>query len=256
VEPQEYRNYAEIYGRQRVLELPFSNRGSVIPARNWIKDHSISEGHERHWQLDDNMRDTYRWYKGKRIRVDSAIAFRVCEDFTDRYENIAISGMNYTMFAVVKRPPFTVNCHVYSCTLFMNSLPHRWRGTYNEDTDICLQVLADGWCTVLFNIFLVDKLWTMTQKGGNTDEIYQDDGRLKMARSLERMWPGVVRTTRRFQRPQHHVHDHWKRFDTPLKLKEGIDLDSLENDEYGLSLVEKKEIRSEKIKKLVDASKE
>ena len=68
--------------------------------------------------------------------------------------------------------------HVYSCTLVLNSIPHRWRGEYNEDTDICLQVLADGWCTILVNAYLAKKTHTMKTSGGNTDVLYQGDGRL------------------------------------------------------------------------------
>ena len=55
VEPQEYDEYALRYGEEHVLALPFSNLGSVIPARNWIKDHSSEAGYLRHWQLDDNI---------------------------------------------------------------------------------------------------------------------------------------------------------------------------------------------------------
>jgi hypothetical protein len=119
----------------------------------------------------------------------------------------------------------------------LNAIPHRWRAAYNDDTDICLQVLADGWCTVLLNAFSVRKHQTMTVKGGNTDDLYRGDGRLKMARSLERRWPRVVKTSRRFKRPQHVVFDHWQRFDTPLKPKPGL-APSGAPDDYGLKLVQ------------------
>ena len=241
VEPQEADEYARRYGRENILVLPFSDAGSVIPARNWIKDHATAAGYERHWQLDDNIRVAYRFYRGKRIYCTSKIALRVAEDFTDRYETIAISGLNYKMFTPNhnKLPPFFLNCHVYSCSLILNAIPHRWRGRYNEDTDICLQVLADGWCTVLINAFTVDKQRTMTLKGGNTDALYHGDGRLKMARALERRWNGVVETKRRFQRPQHVVKDSWRKFDTPLKLKPGIDLSQFDHpNEYGLKLTQ------------------
>lgn len=255
VEPQEYDAYGAAFGCDHVLTLPFSNRGSVIPARNWIMEHSIAAGFERHWQLDDNIRVFYRLYRGERIPCESGIALAVCEDFADRYENIAIAGLNYKMFGVPTgkgMPAFHLNSRVYSCSLVNNSIPHRWRGRYNEDTDLCLQVLADGWCTVLVNAFLVDKIRTMVIKGGNTAELYQGDGRLKMARALERMWPGVVTTNRRFQRPQHIVKDDWRRFDTPLKLKEGIDLSAAKPNEYGMTLNQvAPEIKSEDMRKIV-----
>lgn len=235
VQEPEQKIYAARFGSANILVLPFQAKKGLVPARNWIKAHAIAEGHERPWQFDDNIRMVRRWYKGKRLPCKAGIALRVVEDFADRYENVAIAGLNYTMFGLGKLPPFHLNARVYSCSLILNSIPHRWRGHYNDDTDLCLQVLADGWCTVLVNVFLVDKITTMKIKGGNTDALYQADGRLKMARSLERVWPGVVRTNRRFKRPQHVVFDAWRRFDNPLKRKPGVVISSGPN-EYGMEL--------------------
>ena len=256
VEPQEADAYAVQFGTDRLIILPFHDLGlGSIPARNFIWEHAKTSGIERHWTLDDNIRHFYRRYQGKRVYCDAGIALRVCEDFTDRYENIAISGLNYKMFAPdnERLQPIQINCHVYSCMLILNSLPFRWRGRYNEDTDLCLQVLSADWCTVLLNTFLAAKQATMTMKGGNMTALYQGDGRLKMARSLERMWPGVVETKRRFHRPQHVVKDGWKKFDTKLKLKPGIDLTQLPPNEYGMELVQVSEqIKSPRIQALLD----
>lgn len=253
VEPQEETEYSSRFGKERVLVLPFSNLGlGGIPARNWCWEHAKAAGHERHWILDDNIRRVRRWFKGKRIPCSAGVALKVVEDFVDRYENIAIAGLNYSMFAIPTgkkgRPPFSLNCHVYSCLLILNSLSHRWRGRYNEDTDLCLQVLSDNWCTVLVNAFLIEKMATMTMKGGNSDQLYKADGRLKMARSLERMWPGVATTYKRFDRAQHCIKDGWKRFDTPLKRKPGLNLEELPPNEYGMKIVEKTVIKSERLR--------
>lgn len=255
VEPTEADAYAARFGRERLVILPFHDLGlGSIPARNFIWEHAKASGAKRHWTLDDNVYRFVRRYHGRKIPCEPGIALSVCEDFTDRYENIAITGLNYEMFVPdgQKKAPLQVNCHVYSCMLIDTNLPLRWRGRYNEDTDLCLQVLAAGWCTVLLNTFLAWKPQTMTRKGGNTAELYQGDGRLKMARSLERMWPGVVTVDRRFHRPQHVV--NWKKFDTPLRLKPGIDLSALPAvNEYGMSLVQvKDEIKSPRIQGLLD----
>ena len=259
VEEQEAEDYAKNFGEERLLILPFRDRGSVIPARNWIKEHATEEGHERHWQLDDNCMNFRRWYRGDRVPMRAGVALACGEDFTDRYENIAVSGMNYTMFAVSTAPPFYLNVHVYSCSLILNSLPYEWRGEYNEDTDYCLQALADGWCTVLFNAFLIEKIATMVCRGGNTDELYRfNDGRLKMARSLERQWPGVVETKRRFKRPQHVVKSSWRKFDTPLRRKPDVEIKE-GVDEYGMKLKvaeEKGEVKSGYLKKVLEEHEE
>jgi hypothetical protein len=212
----------------------------------------MKAGYHRHWQLDDNIRGFHRWFRNKIIKCPAGAALHITEDFVDRYENIAIAGLNYEMFAVgSKVPPFYLNCRVYSCSLILNEIENKWRLLYNDDTDICLQVLADGWCTILMNAFLANKVPTMSISGGNTLDLYQDDGRLKMARSLERMWPGVVETKRRFGRPQHVVKNAWRKFDTPLKRKPGIEIEEGTN-EYGMELKQvKSEIKSKEIEKLL-----
>lgn len=253
VEPQEAEAYAKVFGADLLRILPFSNLGlGSIPARNWVKDDATKEGHARHWILDDNMMGIWRRWKARKIPCEAGPAFSAIEDFVDRYENVAIAGMNYYMFAVNKQkmPPFYLNVHVYSCILILNAIPHRWRGRYNEDTDICLQVLSDGWCTILVNAFLAWKMTTMTMKGGNTDQLYQADGRLKMARSLERVWPYVVETKRRFNRPQHVIKNAWRHFDTPLKRKPGYE-NLTENDERGMKLVHVKEVKSPELRALL-----
>lgn len=241
VEPQEADEYKARYGGENVLILPFSNlRLGSIPARNWVWEHAKASGTTRHWILDDNIRSVYRRYKAKRLYCNSRYAFEASEDFADRYENLAICGLNYTMFTPDRRrlAPFFLNCHVYSCLLILNSLPYRWRGRYNEDTDLCLQVLSGGWCTVLINAFSVMKMPTMKMKGGNTDDLYKGDGRLKMAKSLERVWPGVVTVDRRWQRPQHIIKDQWKHFDTPLIRRKDVDFGSMKPNNYGMKLTQ------------------
>lgn len=239
VEPSEAARYIARYPTADVLVTP-RDEMRLLGVRNWIREVSIDEGAERHWQLDDNIKDFRRLYRGHRIPVDAGVALRVCEDFTDRYENIGVSGLNYQTF--VRGPtatPFWLNVHVYSTSLIWNRMPFHWRALYNDDTDLCLQVLAGGLCTVALNLFMADKAKTMVVKGGNTDDLYQGDGRLRMARSLERQWPYVVETKRRFGRPQHVIRGAWRGFDTPLRRRTDIDWDALPAlDEYGLGLAQ------------------
>jgi hypothetical protein len=262
IEPQEEEQYRKALPEAKFHVLPFSNLGlGGIPARNWCWEHSKKLGHARHWILDDNIRAVRRTYRGKRIRCESGPAFRAIEDFNDRYENLGISGMNYTFFvgpsmtgSGLKYPPFYQNVHVYSCLLIQNSLPYRWRGRYNEDTDLCLQVLSGGWCTVLINAFSIDKMATLTMKGGNMEQLYKGSGRLKMARSLERQWPHVVTVGRRFRRPQHVVRNQWRGFDTQLRLKPGISLEKMKPNEYGLRLTALTDVKSDSLRKFVESN--
>lgn len=208
VEPQEYEYYALAVNPDKILTLPFSNleRGS-IPARNWVWEHSMSTGASKHWILDDNIEAFNRLNRNMKLEVDTGSIFRAAEDFVDRYENIAISGFNYYSFckATDCLPPYYLNTRVYSCLLIKNDIDFRWRGRYNEDTDLCLRVLKAGYCTVLFNAFLAGKVTTMRMKGGNTDELYADDGRKKMAEAIVDLHPDVARVTKKFGRWHHQI---------------------------------------------------
>ena len=230
VEPQEYKYYSDVIDKQKILTLPFKNLGQgSIPARNWVWEHSIQNGHLKHWILDDNIYDFYRLNRNARHIVQTGTIFVCAEDFTDRYENVLISGFNYRFFMVPtdKHPPYYLNTRVYSAILIQNTIQHRWRGRYNEDTDLCIRVLKDGYCTILFNAFLQEKAGTMTLKGGNTDELYADDGRLKMAKSLQEQHPDICTITWKFGRWQHQVnYDVFKKNKLRRKnieIKQGID---------------------------------
>lgn len=218
IEPQEYDQYAAVVDPKKILVLPFSDLGrGSIPARNWVWEHSIEAGAERHWIMDDNIRGFYRLNRNQKTPVGDGTIFRCIEDFVNRYENVALAGPHYFMFAPrrTKRAPFILNSRVYSCILIRNELTHRWRGRYNEDTDLSLRALKEGWVTVLFYAFLANKTATMRMKGGNTEELYgrkhdedydpENDGRLKMAQSLVDQHPDVAKVAWRWGRWQHYV---------------------------------------------------
>lgn len=245
VEPSEFEMYASVIDKSKILVLPedFSKLGQgSIPVRNWVWEHSIGEGAKRHWLFDDNIVNFYRLNQNRRIPVDSGTIFKCAEDFTDRYENVAFSGLNNIAFAPDRNeriPAFILNTRIYSMTLINNSIPYRWRGRYNEDTDICLRALKDGWCTIQFNAFLGDKSTTMKQKGGNTDTIYNTgDNRREFAESLKRQHPDVVEVVWKFERWHHQVnYDPFKK--NKLVKKEGLEIPKGVNN-YGMKLVSRR----------------
>jgi len=242
IEPQEYKRYSAVINSDKILVLPFSNLGQgSIPARNWVWEHSISEGHDWHWILDDNIRDFYRLHQCILWRVKCPNLFRAIEQFVERFENIGQAGMHYKMFTPRKQkhPPFILNSRVYSCILIRNDLLFRWRGKYNEDTDLSLRVLKSGLCTVLLHAFNCDKIFTLTMKGGNTEEIYGDTNeRLEFAESLKEQHPDHVKVVRRFNRWHHYV--DYSVFRQKLKFKKNIKLKNRTN-EFKMKLIIKDE---------------
>jgi hypothetical protein len=249
VEEQELARYAEHIDRAKLLVLDpayqrsydtFSDLGAAKgtgsgPARNFAWDHSISRGFDRHWIMDDNIRNFYRLNQNTKIVFADGVCFRIMEDFVLRYENVGMAGPNYEMFAPRKtaHKPFTVNTRIYSCNLIRNDLPLRWRGRYNEDTDLSLRPLKAGWCTVLFNAVLQDKVGTQRVPGGN-EEIYSIGTHAK-SQMLVDMHPDVTKLAWKFNRAHHHVdYSAWK----SMKLIRRPDVEVAEGVyEYGMRLV-------------------
>lgn len=240
VEPQERDEYAAVVPPEKILVLPFSDLGEgSIPARNWIWQHAIESGADRHWILDDNIEAFNRLNRNTKYEVETGAVFRAAEDFVSRYSNVPLAGFNYYSFCKTTEPvpPYYLNTRIYSCLLIDNALPFRWRGRYNEDTDLSLRVLKAGYCTVLFNAFLAGKVSTMRMSGGNTDSIYQGDGLRQKAESLQRQHPDVVKVVWRFKRWHHHVdyrpfRQNKLQFRADVRVPDGIN-------EYGMVLQER-----------------
>lgn len=237
IEPHQFDKYAESIDPNKILTLPFSNHGKGSgPARNWCWEHSKAAGHKRHWIMDDNIRDFWRYHFNKRVRCVSGAIFKAMEDFTDRFTNVMLSGPQYTFFYPDKcyKPPYCFNTRLMSCILINNDCRHRWRGKYNEDVDLSLRILKDGDCTIIFNAFLQGKLATQTIKGGNTEELY-GSGTFEKSKMLVKMHPDCVRLVHRYGRWHHHV-DIMRFKDNEPKLRDDFVLPD-DYDEYGMKLV-------------------
>lgn len=260
VEPQDFDLYEkalDLFNLREfatVLLLPFSNHGDGPGrARNWCWDHSISIGAEKHWVLDDNIEDFYRFHKNARIRVRSGAIFKAAEDFIDRFENVPVSGFQYKFFCADNTyyPAYVANTRIYSCLLIQNDCPFRWRGRYNEDTDLSLQVLKAGLCTIQFNAFLQGKMGTQILKGGNTEEFYHAEGTLdksqyvpgkinaegtiNKSQMLVDLHPDVATMVFKYQRWHHYVDYSSFKKNKLIYKKDAIVPKGI--NEYGMKLV-------------------
>lgn len=267
VEPEQEAEYREAVARHGLLadvlvmdmaekdryelcdDLGLTRSTGPGPARNFAWRHSIESGAAWHWVMDDNIKAFYRFNRNLKVPVSDGAIFRAMEDFADRYGNVAMAGPNYFMFASrkTKMPPFVANTRIYSCNLIRNSITFRWRGRYNEDTILSLDILKAGWCTVQFNAFLQEKMETQKLPGGNTTEFYlaegqkqdgakyADTGTVAKSRMLARVHPDVAKVTQRFKRVHHHV-DYSRFRRQALLLRPDVEITPGVN-EYGMQLV-------------------
>jgi hypothetical protein len=221
------------------------------PARNCAWDHSKRNGFSHHWVMDDNIAGFNRLNKNLKVPCRTSELFTAMEDFILRYKNIAMSGPNYFFFSPrkVKQEPFVTNTRIYSCNLIRNDLPFRWRGRYNEDTILSLDMLKAGWCTVQFNAFLQDKMQTQKLKGGNTSEFYHAEGVVEegkkysdtgtIAKSMMqvKVHPDVSKIVHKFGRVHHHVDYSSFKNNKLIKYDNAVIRDGIYN--YGMELKKK-----------------
>lgn len=220
VEEQEHAAYAAVMPASQLLVLdpahqaaydpccklePGQGKGSG-PARNQAWEIAVREGAEWHWVVDDNIGGFLNWNRNGKVWAGDGTVLRCMESFAEQFSNVAMAGPAYEFFVMRKeqRAPFVLNTRIYSCNLIRTAAPFRWRGRWNEDTDLSLRMLKAGWCTVLFNAFLQKKTATLRMKGGNMDEVYANGTKSK-SMMLASLHPDVARVTWKFNRWHHEV---------------------------------------------------
>ncbi len=217
----EYDKYLEVFGKEKVLKCPGSfledyeslddlGRTKSLgpgPQRNYAWFHSKKQGDKYHWIMDDNIDGFYRYHKNRQIKLNSGAFFRIMENFVLKYKNIAMAGPNYKLFIPrkAKCAPLIFNTRIYSCNLIRNDVPFKWRGRYNEDTILSLDMLKCGWCTVLFNLLLQNKTPTQVIKGGNTATFYENEGTYMKSKMLKDVYPDLTDLKIKFHRWHHQT---------------------------------------------------
>ena len=254
VEASQLDMYVAKFGKDKCLVLPpeylidydtcddLGDSRSKGPgaARNFAWDHATGLGKNRHWVMDDNIQHFYRYNQSIISYCDSSKIFNAMEDFADRYKNVYLSGPNYEKFVIAGRdnvPAFRKNTRIYSCLLVQNNAPYRWRGRYNEDTDLSLRILKDGHCTVQYNAFLQGKVTTQRMSGGNTEEFYAHEGTKPKSQMIEDLHPDVAKVVWKFNRWHHDVNYRpFKR--NKFKYVDGFDVPVGVNN-YGMKIQKK-----------------
>jgi TET-Associated Glycosyltransferase len=253
IESQEFDLYASFVDESKLLvldpqyqrdydtcdDLGDSKSKGPGAARNFAWAHAMSLGAPWHWGMDDNIRGFYRLYRNDKIDATDGTIFRCMEDFCLRYANVAMAGPAYDFMTKrkFKLHPIIFNTRIYSCNLIRNDVPFRWRGRYNEDTDLSLRMLKAGWCTFEFNAFLQRKAATQTIKGGCDKDFYAKEGTAPKSEMQVRLHPDCSRLVFKFGRIHHSV-DYRRFAANKLVLRDDVVVPTGVN-EYGMQLTKK-----------------
>jgi len=191
IEPQDAESYMHFFDEQKLIVMPEDNVG-MAGVRRFIKRYSRSKNEEYHWQIDDNIKGFKKRIDNKNISSSANANITEIEQFVDEHANIGGAGMRHQMFAWTQKHRYTINQQCPSCVLFNNACKSDWRDDVIEDTDYWLQVLYEGYTTILFNRLVMDKTAIKTMPGGCTDLYYNNDNiRYSRQVKLQEYWPGI-----------------------------------------------------------------
>jgi hypothetical protein len=191
VEPKDYDEYQKHFDPNIILVLP-KNDGGVGYVRRFIKEHSTKNGDRYHWQIDDNIKGFKVRMNNKNETSTANNNLTLVEDFIDSHDNVGIGGLRHIVYAWTKTEDYTYNQQCVSCVIINNDIQSNWRDDVIDDTDFSLQVLNEGFSTIIFNKLVMDKLPMKKLSGGCTELYYNDDTiRNRRQQRLKELWPNV-----------------------------------------------------------------
>ena len=220
-EPAEINNYRDaidkfkLTGKLLIMTDDFyqdqkeqGNDYSIIP-RNYAYQHAIDTGFTAHWCIDDNIKGFFRRNNGSILAFENTgFPLYFVEEYIKKYDNVYQAGIQYRHlgYPMGHRTAIILNSRVYSCILNKHIDGFRWRGKYNEDTDLSIRLLKAGYATMTFQNILCGKQSTSSVKGGNTDAFHKTEtGYMDKAKSLKEQHPEITEIVIKYNRPHHQV---------------------------------------------------
>lgn len=214
-----YTNAIEKFKLSHAILLPIDNdfyKGqeeqgngySIIP-RNFAYQHAINNHYTHHWVIDDNIKGFYMKNNNTVLPFENTCyPLFFIEEYMKQYSSLSQCAIQYKHlgFSSSDRNAIILNSRCYSCILLKHINGYRWRGKYNEDTDLSLRLLKDGYATMTFQNILCDKQSTSSVRGGNTDAFHKSEtGYNDKAESLVAQHPDVTKKVIKYGRIHHQV---------------------------------------------------
>ena len=191
VEPQEYEEYNTIYEQDELLLLDENNLGLGY-SRYFIKNYAKEKGYDYHWQIDDNVKRFMVRRNNKNIQANPKLVLSRAERYINQHNNIGIVGLRHVLYAWTMEDEYTFNNQCVSCVCLKSDTKANYR--YNpptvEDTDFSLQILLEGYSTVIFNRLIMEKPPQGQMKGG-VSTLYNSGKFTQSQKQLIRQWPNI-----------------------------------------------------------------
>jgi hypothetical protein len=231
VEPQDFDEYkarfsASEYGMRNgkapslVLAMDENDQG-IGYVRNFCKNHSSANGDEYHWQIDDDIKNFFRRINDKNIKCNALDVLGPVEDYIKDYVNVGMAGPKHSLFAFSAKTEIDFNKQICTVSLFNNDTEASWREGVVSDIDYSMQVLTEGWCSVMFNRLLYEPPSVSSNSGGNQASGYYGNYH-KMCKGLLSAWKDedgkdLFKIVEKNGKPRINPNRVWMRFKQQLK---------------------------------------
>lgn len=195
VEPQDYEDYKKNFG-DNVINIGKDDEG-IYYVRNFCIEWSKKNGYDKHWQIDDDLKslhyrpmNTSRGLRdSEKINNPTKLLLDI-ENMSERCVNFGAGCLTHDGFAFAKKRDIDINKMVYCFQLINNSVNARYQPNTSEDIDFSVQVLMEGFVTMVFNKYSFRTPSSGSIKGGcNASVDYQNNGRKKRNIQLCKTYP-------------------------------------------------------------------
>jgi hypothetical protein len=167
------------------------NNQGLAYARNYIKQYSRSRGEEKHWQIDDDIKEFKIRKKdaSRNEKTNSLKCLSIVEHCMDMFSNVAISGINGDTFAFDRKRSVQLNKLTCQCVLVDNTIDNEWEFCGAEDWHYTLSILEKGYCTLAFDHIMTNSPPPGKMSGGCTDLDYSDSKLKPRLEEFVQSWP-------------------------------------------------------------------
>ena len=192
VEPHDYDSYRTRYRDEQLVQLPKDNQG-IAYVRNYALEHAKAAGYDYFWMFDDDIRSYQIRRGGKQHHTNPRHLLALLEHVTNQYDNIGGSCIAHSAFNFSQdsKAPVVYNSQIYCAELITTQAQARFQPGVADDIDFSMQLLTEGWVTLVYKRIGFTSAVSGSNTGGLLDGEYQDDGRLALFQQLQANWPGA-----------------------------------------------------------------
>jgi len=230
VEPNDYDLYVNRFGSERVINIGENDKG-IYYVRNFCIEWSNKLGYSHHWQVDDDLKSLhYRHmnkYRGLRDseKIENPTSMLLyIENMSSKCINFGAGCLTHDGFAFAKKKDIDINKMIYCFQLINNKVKARYKPKTSEDIDFSLQILLEGYVTMVFNKYSFRTPSSGSIKGGcNSSVDYaiigNVDGRKLRNLELCRVYPKWFVEYTKKEQSEIKPSKVWKSFTQKPKIK-------------------------------------